>query len=897
MHDATELLLLLPKIRPPRFASKIVLRPRLAQHVKSIEDARLTVVSAPSGFGKTTIGAAWVRELKSKSAVVSWLSLDKEDNDQIRFSNYLAFAINHSLKEHSVEVVSDHGAIQSALKGNQLISSLINDITEEGSEFFLFLDDFQTITDALIKESIQFLIRNAPSNFHLIVLSHPHGVANLPKGKPGTELHLNAGDLRFTEAETRELFDVYSRHDDQASLAYSMTGGWVAALRAIAASNIASGTSRADGKDYLLTEGYLGNLLDVVLSGLTPDEVKLIETTSIAGRMCGPLFTVLTGITQPRNVIHSLENTHCLVSRISEDGYWFGCHDLIRESVYFRLSSDNPARIAEIANHASRWYAEQGYWSEAVSQALAVDNRGLALQTIEFCASKLLYKGDVLTLIRWENHLRLSRIPSTSVKTLTTLALAMIMAADQEKNANLDDLINLIYARMHRELPPEFVERVHWHLHGIRSILACRNDDMTTALKLAGECLEQPEIFPSLTLSVRCAAAYSHLQFRQWDEFYKTLTEVSGTADDDFTFLSGLYRQILLGLASIVQLNLVRAQRYLEEANKAAHKKLGAVSLPGALSGGLLAFIHCERLETQKAEQLLGGGILDLVARSGYIDCICHTFAAASRVASLRQENEYALSLLEKWERAAAGSPAIRLQVLCAYEKMCFFLRENNHARAKASLTHILQLHNSAVNENRSASAELKNHVGLAQGQYALASGSQSQAIDYLEKVYQDAVCDGDGYMAVLSATALALAEFKSGKTEDAFKALGAALTLAQAAELKATFLCQPGDIWPMLEMYKKHIARQSIGVRHEAYIDEIKEARNLCVANIAVNLSPREESVLRLIAQDKSNKEISIALKITPETVKTHLKSIFIKLNVTKRNAAVRRANAIKLL
>jgi LuxR family transcriptional regulator, maltose regulon positive regulatory protein len=163
--------------------------------------------------------------------------------------------------------------------------------------------------------------------------------------------------------------------------------------------------------------------------------------------------------------------------------------------------------------------------------------------------------------------------------------------------------------------------------------------------------------------------------------------------------------------------------------------------------------------------------------------------------------------------------------------------------------------------------------------------------------VYQEACDNDDGHMSVLSGLALAHTEFKSGMATKAFGHLSAILTMAQAAEFRASFLCQPGDIWPMLEAYKKQIVRDSIGMRHETFIDDLKKARNLSFNHVAVSLSPREESVLRLIAQDKSNKEISIALKITPETVKTHLKSIFIKLDVTKRNAAVRRASAIKLL
>lgn len=891
------MLLLMPKIRPPRVMSKLVVRERLGEYVRAIEDARLAVICAPSGFGKTTIGAVWARELKNRSALVGWLSLDKDDNEQPRFFNYLFNAIQYALHENSAQPTSSPGMIQPApLKGDRLLLNLINNIAEEGSEFFLFLDDFHVVTDALVRESIQFLIRNAPANFHLVVLSHPHGVSDFKSGKPGTEFHLNAGDLRFTEAETGELFNTYNRKNEQAAAAYSMTGGWAAALRILAASNIGSGAPHEDKNTYLLTENYLGNLLDVVLGGLTQDEVKFIEATCITGRMCAPLFTALTGICQPGSVIHSVENTHCLVSRISEDGHWFGCHDLIRDSVLARLSQSNPALLIDVANCTSRWYAEQGYWSEAVAQALAVDNRELALQTIEACATKLFYRGDLLTLIGWENRLKLSSLPSTKVKTLTVLCMALSMAADREHDTNLRNLIELTDARMRRELPPDTIVSVHWHLHSIRSVLASSNDDLAVALELAEECLAQPVILPSIAETVRCVAAYSYLQFRQWDEFYKVLTEVSREADDEFTFLAGLYRQILLGLAAITQLNFNRGIRYLEEASRLAHEKHGATSLPAALANGSLAFIHCERLELHKAENLLAG-TLDLVAQSSFIDCIARTYTAAFRIALLRHEEEYALGLLEKWERIVTGSDRIRLQLLCAYEKMCFFLREKNLARASASLAHIQHLHGLAESGGKSPPAELTNYVWLAKGQYALASHRFPEAIDHVNVAYKNAVRDADSYMIVLCTAALAIAEFKTGKSDAAFEYIGEALALAHASGLRVSLLCQPTDIWPLLEMYKRHIVRRPAFLVHNAVVDELSDARNRNFNALTVNLSSREENVLRLLAQDKSNKEISAALQIAPDTVKTHIKNIFIKLNVTKRNAAARRAIAMNLL
>ncbi|HEV2609017.1 MAG TPA: AAA family ATPase, partial [Noviherbaspirillum sp.] len=200
MHDATHLPLLLPKVRPPRSSAKLVPRPRLGRHAASIEETSLTVVSAPSGFGKTTIGAVWARELRAKGAVVGWLALDQEDNELTRFLQYLAFSIGYAYQDQSLQTLPAARFTTQALQGYRLISNLINHIAEEGSEVFLFLDDFHLITQPSVKDAVRFMLRNAPSNFHMVLLSRPHGVADFGEGKPGSVLRIHAGDLRFTEA-------------------------------------------------------------------------------------------------------------------------------------------------------------------------------------------------------------------------------------------------------------------------------------------------------------------------------------------------------------------------------------------------------------------------------------------------------------------------------------------------------------------------------------------------------------------------------------------------------------------------------------------------------------------------------------------------------------------------
>lgn len=895
MHDATHLPLLLPKVRPPRSSAKLVPRPRLGRHAASIEETSLTVVSAPSGFGKTTIGAVWARELRAKGAVVGWFALDQEDNELTRFLQYLAFSIGYAYQDQSLQTLPAARFTTQALQGYRLISNLINHIAEEGSEFFLFLDDFHLITQPSVKDAVRFMLRNAPSNFHMVLLSRPHGVADFGEGKPGSVLRIHAGDLRFTEAETRELFGAYSKQDKQASIAHALSGGWAAALRIMVASNAICGRQAPFGPGIDMAEEGMEKLLEAVLAGLTRDQVRLVEMTCIVGRMCGPLFVALTGIAEPRDLIDEVELKHNLLAKVTEDGYWFGCHDLTRETVTRRLMAQDRAYVVDVASRASQWYAAQGYWSEAVNQALAADNIDMAIKWIEACAPRLVYKGDLLTMLAWENRLELTKRPTTPVRILRAIAMVRVLTDHDQENASVSDLIELIETRLQAE-PTSRTAEHHWHLQAIRAIWACRIDELDVALKLSVDCLAQPIAYPALAETLRSVSAYSYLQFRQWTEFYQHSLLASRGRDDEYAFMPRVYQQILLAIAEITQLRLDRAQRHLEEAQRLASTRPGSSSVLGALCNGLLGLVHYEKLELPVAEAALSDA-LELVPQTGYIDIICATYTAATNVAVLRQDNEHALSLLEKWERNAALSGVTRLQVIAAYEKVCFFLREKSNAQAHASLIRIRDVYAAATKTDQVLPAQVKVYVELAEGQFALASGRFDDARRHFDTVYQDAVRLGDVYSRVLGAVPLAYAEFTSGRTDEGIRLFNEVLGLAQPVKLKGSILSQPVSLMPLIAAYRKHAPKDAGNMAHMAFVNELADAGTGNAASVAVTLSPREVSVLQLVAQDKSNKEISLILKITPETVKTHVKSIFLKLNVSKRNAAVRRAASLGLL
>jgi LuxR family maltose regulon positive regulatory protein len=889
MQDGARTPLLLPKVRPPRPAARTVQRTRLLQRVERIAGCRLTLVLAPSGFGKTTLGAAWAAELSRQGHRLAWLSLEESDNAPGRFAEYLAFAVEQAFApdgQDAGERIPTHG-----LDAVQMTATVINRIAQQHGEFFLFIDDLHLLEDEALG-AVLYLLRHAPATLHLVLLSRPLPPEALLRACHGEAEYVDAAEMRFNDAETVALFASHARADTAATAAHRLTAGWPAALGILAASGMDGNDSMFSGRSSFLAETHLGVLLEAVLSRLQPDEIALLDATCVTGRMCAPLFADLSGIPQTRELFRRLEHVHCLLSRVSEHDHWFTCHDLVRQGMLARVPTQQAASILRRAGH---WHAGQGHWREAVALALRAGDRQLALQWVDEAAPLLFYRGDLLTLREWDGELGLGEDPDANIKILLTIALTRVLAAPGNE-AGLHRLLDLIQSRLDGLAGVPEARTVYWHLQAIRSVLAARGERLDEALHLSWECLQQAPIYASLTETVRCVAGYCHLRARRWKEMHEVLTEVSRAPVDQYTFLSTIYRQVLLGLAALTRLRLPEARRCLEEGHALASSRLGPVSVPGALCAAMLGVLQQEALAFDEAERTLVPS-LDLVAQSGYPDVIARSFAAAARSAMLRGEHALEQALLDRWDGIASAAGSLQAQVQCAYEKMCALLRAGAPERATARLAHIRRLRARAAAGGAGVLHELHAYADLAEARHAITSERPAEAREVLASVLANAEQCGDGYLAILAGMSLADALFRCADIHRGVERLELTLAAARKAGLGATVLSQPADLTLMHALYRRHAPAGTRRNEVEDYLAQLLDSGAALQRRPAVTLSPREESVLKLLAQDKSNKEISNVLNITPETVKTHVKSIFAKLEVSKRNAAVKRAQLMQLL
>lgn len=393
----------------------------------------------------------------------------------------------------------------------------------------------------------------------------------------------------------------------------------------------------------------------------------------------------------------------------------------------------------------------------------------------------------------------------------------------------------------------------------------------------------------------RNTAGYCYLHFREWEKFY-ALPQVQRTGVTADSLLSATYRYLLFGLAEITQANFSRAQRYLGDAYQEACKGLGSSSLPSSLPGVLLAFIHYEKLELNKAEYLLSEHF-DVTVATGYFDVISRAFIAASRIARLRNNTTGALQLLEQFEKLAHDSGQARLQLICAYEKMRFFLAEEMPTAADVCLSALMEIYRTSFEGKGKVLPEVRNYAGLAQGQHAMSQGRFAGAEAFLKQVYRDATSSKDVYALIVSGTALSISQCGNRKDHEALINFEKVLESAEAAGMKASLLYQASSIDSLLRLYRDNALRDPKAWRYLNFAESLLDNGGSEKESALVRLTSREKDILRLVARGMSNKEISNALSITPETVKGYLRSVLVKFDVNKRAAAVTRALSMGLI
>lgn len=867
--------LLATKLHPPLLRQDLVTRIRL---YRLLQDdlwqplgfvRKLTLVSAPAGFGKTTLVRSW---LHASAFQFTWLSLDENDNDPARFLAYLVAALRQINPEAG-------GAILPLLQLRDpppapvIMTVLINEFAAHQAPLILVLDDYQAIHSAQIHQQLSFLIDHQPQNLHLALLTREDPL--LPTARlraSGQLLEIRQADLRFNAEETCEFFQKTTGQwldsDDLARLE-DYTEGWAAGLQ-LAALSLHDRTDAGHFIEVLSSSNrfILDYLLDEVYNLQTPVVQQFLLQTSILRQLSGPLCDAVTVSNHCTPLLQTLEQANLLIAPVNEQRTWYRYHPLFAELLQQRLRSSDIIE-KELHERASQWYEDQALLQEAVDHALSAQDWPRAARLTGTLSDSLLRRGEAVTLLRL-----CEKIPQVVIFSSPELCLTYTWAALLTSQFETADQL---LAQLELQASPT---------SGLMGQVAAAQAFLARARRQTARAIEKSEqalaLLPQETLGMRGNIAMN-LGLAYWHEGRLAAAEkVLAQAE---ALCSASENVFGLLTVKIFQARIPAVQGRLHQARDAMLHLLeehGQTPILCLVHYDLVA-IYLEWNDLPKAGEHFSQGF-SLSQRSGNLEFIQSGHLLRAYLAWARCEQAEAWAALSEADALARQSPT-EVRSRCAALGIQLALTWND----PHSLAHW----------SSQLAAEVDAHsfyrfIGLGKARLSFAQNNLSEAASDLAALAATASQGGWEYGLFV----IRLLQCLSAKNQaEAMSFLGQALEFGQPQGFLHSFI----EVGPRLIPLLQEAALR--GIQPE-YVGRILAALgNVGIPQVPAPDSPvealsmREVEVLRLIAAGLSNREIAQKLFISPGTAKTHIHNLCGKLGVRNRTEAAMRASELHLL
>jgi LuxR family maltose regulon positive regulatory protein len=938
--------LLTTKLYMPPIRPELVPRPQLMKQLNEGSHRRLILISAPAGFGKTTLISAWI---KNSGNPVAWISLDEGDNDPARFLAYLVAALR-TLKEDIGK-----GAL-TALQSPQppdsetLLTALINEINTLPERLVLVLDDYHLVTAKQVHNAVAFLLDHLPPHVLVVLATRadpPLPIARL-RGR-GQLTELRQTDLRFSLDEAtaflRQVTGLDLCSEDVDALT-TRTEGWITGLQMAALALQAAVPAERQDADQVASfvQAFTGSnryVLDYLVEEVLQRQPEKIQSfllqTAILDRLTGPLCDAVLEIgdwrldanldtAQPaisrmqypnsrspspsQEILEQLEAANLFIVPLDNERRWYRYHRLFTDLLRKRLQYLQPEQEPILHRRASAWLEEHGLVSEAIGHALSAEDYERGADLIERVAEATLGRSELVTFLGWVDAL-----PDELVQARPSLGLlhAWALMWSGQPLASIESRLQDLDTG---------TEAASIRVSALRSFLATWQGRLSRAGAMAQEALEQ---LPEGEFFLRSIAA--------WNVGISLLLsgeiEAGSQAFEEVARMGLKAGNVLMSVSALCHLAELRmSQAAYREAEgiyrRALQSALDAQGRPLPIGGMALiglGEISREWNELETATRYVTEGIEctsrwgDFGALDGYI--------AMARIRQAQSDVQGARDSLQKAQRIALLFDVTDLDDLVVaihqvrlwlaqgdVEAAVHWLAERGYSLAEAPQTRAevrlpeLEKADDLINRH------MRSYEDLLMARTLLALDRPADALPLLDQ--HIAMLEQQGrrrsrrMIEVLSQKALALQA--QGDVDQALTCLESALSIAEPGGLMRIFVDE-GE--PMLQLLRQAAARGiALG-----YVRQLIAAYDLpaqagmgrapgdthtptqIMQPLVEPLSKREMDVLRLLATGMSNPEIANELYIATSTVRSHLKNIYGKLDVHKRWDAVHRAEELGLL
>ena len=891
------------KLYVPRGRVDNVPRPRLYERLDDGVRHELTVVSAPAGFGKTTLLADWSRRSERP---VAWVSLDERDDDPVRFLSYVIAAIGTIHKDFGETTRAFLSSLQSQEELEPVLTALSNEILELPRDFVLVLDDYHAIRSKTIHDALAFLLEHSPPPMHLVVAGRTRPPLPLSRLRArGRLTELGAPDLRFTlEEATNFLVRTMGLKLTGESVAKLEEGteGWIAGLQ------LAAHALRGGEYETRPVEEFAGSaryvfdyLADEVLSHQPEDIREFLLKTSIVETLSGPLCETLTDTTGGREMLEKLERANLFLVPLDEEGRYFRYHHLFAAFLRERLQRVHPDLILDLHRRAELWYENDGCLAGAVEHALAAEDFDRAAGLIEEETGVRRRYVDASLLLRW-----LGTLPGRLVRHRPQLCLLYAWALvhsgeledaerrlqDTEEALKLGDRASAVgLSDEERTMLGEICI--------VRARMAAMRENAPLSTELSNRALDllpEGELHLRGDVALDLGHAYCSVgDIESASEAFARAAATGRAADDLRTALFALrYRAAL----EISRGRLREAEDLLMDGLRLAGARPGGVpSVAGMIHTGMGELLY-ERGALDDARRFLKAGI-EHGRRSGEAKILVYGYVNLARVLMARGDAEAAHSLIRE-----AGGLTPRWPLIWAWQARFYLAQGDVESAARWAQDY------GATQDYLSYPRHFER---ITMARVLLGEGRTYDALESFGRLHKNAVSEGRMAHAIELLALLALASEQRGATGEALDHLERALALAEPEGFVRLFVDEGPPMVALLErLVREPRDDGSYAAAPDGYAGRLLEhfAAETGLYDDSGNgisrrgrvrglepLSEREIEVLELVAAGRSNAEIAGELYLSVGTVKAHVHHIFGKLLVRNRSQAVARARELSLL
>ncbi len=922
--------LLQTKLYIPPARPRLVSRPRLFTRLTEGLASRVTLISAPAGFGKTTLVSEWIKELRNRKyeiretskknpAVdrpssfvfrVSWLSLGEEDSDPDRFLKYFIAALQQIEADVGAKALNLlHAPQPPPIKST--LTTLLNEMTTVSDDFVIVLDDYHLVKAKAVDDILTFLLNHSLPQMHLIINSRSDPDLPLARLRGRGELsELRAADLRFTPTEAAEFLNRAMGLDlapEEIAALETRIEGWIAGLQLVALSL----QGRTNTADFI--EAFTGShrfvldyLVEEVLEHQPEPVHRFLLQTAILKRLCGALCDAVTGQQNGKEMLATLERSNLFIVPLDDERQWYRYHHLLADVLHARLMEEEPHLAADLHQRASKWYEQHDLPADAIRHAFEAEDFERAASLVQRAWPMMRQRYPDAALVHW-----VKALPGDVLRGRPILnvyyATASIPGKPGTAETHLRDAERWLETNGQAEanaaqsavLNKEELRSLPGMIAFARAYQAGALGNRADTVKYAQQALDLlPENEYLYRGSAAVLLAFAHWSSGELESAHRSIVDGLSSmqkSGDSSAAISALY----------IQADIRRAQGHLRQAHRIGQQALKVAADHGqpvpqgtADVYTVLSELHHERNKLDIAAQHLVKG-QDLGEHAALQAARHRWYMSMARIKEAQGDLEGALDLLDEAQRVYFENPAPDVRPIPAIKARLWV----KQGRLSDALAWVREA-NLSTADVLSYLREFE-HITLARvliSRYRTDQAKQAihDAAGLLERLGQVAKSGGRLRSVIEILILQALVHQAQGDIPAALKPLQQALKLAEPEGFVRLFVDEGVS---MAHLLHEAISQQISPEYARRLLDDLPALPSEQIIQSKAQpplidpLSKRELEILHHIAQGLTNQDIADQLYLSLYTVKAHARNIYGKLGVSNRTQAVTRSRELGIL